>query len=229
MLDALIIAPHPDDAEISMGGTILRMMSDGMQIGILDLTNGEPTPHGSPQIRAEETAAANRVLGDPWRDNLGLANREVVATLEARAAVANVVRRVQPRWLFAPYATDAHPDHVAAAQLAEDARFWAKLTKSDLQGKPHHPEKIFYYFSIHLKLAIQPDFVVDISDEWPAKQATLECYQSQLVVGRDDDRRPPIQRLEIQAAYWGEQIGRLYGEPFAGREPIGLKSLVHLL
>ena len=72
MLDALVIAPHPDDAELGMGGAIVKMQADGMRVGVLDLTDGEPTPHGSPEIRARETAAATQVLGLGWRENLGL-------------------------------------------------------------------------------------------------------------------------------------------------------------
>ena len=136
MLDALVIAPHPDDAELGMGGTIALMLAQRMQVGVLDLTDGEPTPRGSVEIRARETAAATAALGVPWRENLGLPNRRLRATLAARAALAGVIRRVRPRWLFAPHWIDAHPDHVAATRLVEAARFWAKLTKCELPGEP---------------------------------------------------------------------------------------------
>ncbi|MGI9457414.1 MAG: PIG-L family deacetylase, partial [Aeoliella sp.] len=102
MLDALIIAPHPDDAELGMGGAIVKLLADGLAVGILDLTSGEPTPHGSPEIRARETAAATEMLGIEWRENLGLPNRSLEPTLENRAKLATVFRRVRPRWLFAP-------------------------------------------------------------------------------------------------------------------------------
>src|SRR5690606_15266554 len=118
-LDALIIAPHPDDAELGMGGTLVRMLREGLRVGVLDLTNGEPTPHGSVEIRAEETRAASQVLGVTVRENLGLPNRRLEATLEARHQLAGVLRRLRPRWLFAPYWEDAHPDHVAATTLIE--------------------------------------------------------------------------------------------------------------
>ena len=114
LLDMLVVAPHPDDAELGMGGAILKMLQLGWKVGILDLTDGEPTPHGSLEIRAAETEAATRILRVPWRENLGLRNRFLEPTLEARAKLANVFRRVRPRWIFAPYWEDAHPDHVAA-------------------------------------------------------------------------------------------------------------------
>ncbi len=134
MLDALVVAPHPDDAELGVGGTIVRLMAQGWKVGILDLTSGEPTPLGSPERRAAETAAANAALGNPWRKNLGLPNRSLEPTLLHRRALAAVFREVRPRLLFAPFWEDAHPDHTAATQLVEDARFWSKLSKSDIPG-----------------------------------------------------------------------------------------------
>ena len=122
-LDALIVAPHPDDAELGMGGAILGMLKAGLKIGILDLTNGEPTPFGSPEIRARETNAASDVLGVTWRHNLGLPNRSLEPTLDAREKLAGIFRQTKPRWIFAPYWHDAHPDHLAATQLVEAARF----------------------------------------------------------------------------------------------------------
>ena len=91
-----------------------------------------------------------------------------------------MIRQVRPRWLFAPYWVDAHPDHVAATQLVEAARFWAKLTKCDLAGQPHHPQRIYHYYCVHLKLAPQPAFVLDISRFWERKLAAIRCYHSQL-------------------------------------------------
>lgn len=224
-LDALVVAPHPDDAELGMAGAILGMINDGMSVGILDLTDGEPTPHGDLETRAKETVAASEVLGIAWRENLGLPNRSLQATLAARQQLANVFRRVRPRWLFAPYWTDAHPDHVAAVSLIEEARFWAKLTKSTLEGEPFHPQRIYHYFSVHLRIATTPDFVLDITDMWPLKREALRCYQSQFVTGRAHERPPLLDRLQTAAAFWGQMIGAEYGEPFACREPVGLCSL----
>jgi bacillithiol biosynthesis deacetylase BshB1 len=224
-LDVLVIAPHPDDAELGAGGAIMRFLSEGLRVGILDLTDGEPTPHGSAEIRARETAAATEVLGVSWRENLGLPNRRLEATLEARHRLAGVIRRVQPRWLLAPYWVDAHPDHVAATELVEAARFWAKLTKSDLPGEPCHPERIFNYFCVHLKMVPQPAFVLDISPFWERKLAAIACYHSQFVAGRPETPPTFLDRLRDEAAYWGKTIGVAYGEPFACREPIGLSSM----
>lgn len=231
MLDVLVIAPHPDDAELGVGGTILKLQQEGKRVGVLDLTSGEPTPHGSLEIRAKETAAATEALGLAWRENLGLPNRMLEATLENRAKLAAVIRREKPKWLFAPYWEDAHPDHIAATKLVEDARFWAKLTKTDqpgqpgLPGEPHHPSRVYYYYCVHLKLAPQPAFVLDISDVWEQKLASIRCYESQFVTGRPQEPPTFLDRLRDEAAYWGKSIGTAYGEPLTTREPLGLAEL----
>jgi bacillithiol biosynthesis deacetylase BshB1 len=229
MLDVLAIAPHPDDAELGMGGAILKFKAEGLHVGVLDLTNGEPTPFGTPEIRAAETERATKILGLDWRENLGLPNRSLEATLEARHKLAAVIRRVRPRWLFAPYWVDAHPDHVAATQLIEAARFWAKLTKSDIPAEPHLPERIYNYYCVHLKLALQPAFVLDISREWEQKLAAIACYQSQFVVGRPTNLPTFLDRLRDEAAYWGKTIGVAYGEPFTCREPLGMTTMAGLV
>src|SRR5438132_4370428 len=120
-LDYLVVAPHPDDAELGAGGTILALKAQGARVGILDLTDGEPTPHGSREIRRQETDAASRVLGIDWRGNLGLTNRELLADLPSRRALAVALRQLRPRVLLAPYWDDAHPDHVAASGLIDAA------------------------------------------------------------------------------------------------------------
>ena len=229
MLDILVVAAHPDDAELGMGGTIRKLIEQGRRVGVLDLTDGEPTPHGSVETRARETAAASRLLELSWRENLGLPNRSLEPTLEARALLAGTFRTQRPQWLFAPYWLDAHPDHLAALELVEAARFWAKLTKSDLAGEPHHPQRIYHYFSAHLKLTPQPDFVLDISDQLETKLKAIACYESQFVVGRPASPLSPLDRLRDEAAYWGNAIGVRYGEPFASREPLGLATLSGLI
>ena len=228
MLDILVIAPHPDDAELGMGGAILKFQDEGLAVGVLDLTDGEPTPHGDPETRSRETQRASEVLGLKWRENLGLPNRSLQATLEARHQLAGVIRRTRPRWLFAPYWVDAHPDHVAATELVEAARFWAKLSKSDLPGDPHHPERIYNYYCVHLKMVAQPAFVLDVSEYQQRKLEAIACYESQFITGRPTNSPTFLDGLRDEAAFWGKSVGVAYGEPFTCREPIGLKSMREL-
>ncbi|MEC7446924.1 MAG: bacillithiol biosynthesis deacetylase BshB1, partial [Planctomycetota bacterium] len=135
----------------------------------------------------------------------------------------------RPRWLFAPFWEDAHPDHVAATQLVEAARFWAKLTKTEMPGTPFHPERIYNYYCVHLKMAPQPAFILDISRYWERKLAAIKCFHSQFIEGRSTEPPTFLERLRDEAAFWGKTIGVAYGEPFQCREPLGLKSCQNLI
>lgn len=225
----LVVAPHPDDAELGMGGTIARMIDQGMRVGVLDLTSGEPTPHGSETLRRQETAKATEILRLTWRGNAGLPNRKLEHTLEARQHLASYFRMLQPRWIFAPYWEDAHPDHVAATSLVEAARFWSKLSKTDMPGKRFHPERVYYYFCIHLRLAIQPNWIVDISEQWERKRDAIAAFESQFITGRPTQPPTILDRLRDEAANWGRLINREYGEPFATKEPLAMSSLRDLI
>src|SRR5205823_14767040 len=178
MASILIIGPHPDDQELGMGGTIAKLVTQGHRVHLVDMTNGEPTPLGSPEIRARESAAAARVLGVE-RTLVGLPNRQVVHDVPSRHKLAAVIRRHRADWLFVPYPIDAHPDHVAVTRIAEDARFDAKLSKTDIPGQPCYPKRIIYYFCTHLRMNFTPNFCIDISSEIDKKMESLGCYASQ--------------------------------------------------
>lgn len=224
-LDVLVVAPHPDDAEIGVGGTILACRQQGLRVGVIDLTTGEPTPYGSRELRMAETDAATAILGLDWRANLGLPNRSLQADLESRRALASVFRLTRPKIIVAPYWEDAHPDHVVASRLADDARFWSKLSKSDMPGNPYWPPKVLYFFSIHLRIHPQPAFVLDISAHIDAKMAAIRCYESQFVTGKDQAPPTILDDIRDRSRYWGWTIGAKFAEPFASREEIGLRDL----
>ncbi len=224
-LDVLVIAPHPDDAEISVGGTILQCKTLGMSVGVVELTNGEPTPHGTEHLRAEETAASTKVLNLDWRHNLGLPNRSLENDLTSRRELAGIFRLTRPGIILAPYWEDAHPDHVSASAMCDAARFWAKLSRSDLPGEPFHPPKIYYFWSIHLRIHPQPAFVVDIRPHMDRKLEAVRCFESQVLAGRSTDHPTLLDDIKDRARYWGWTIGTSYAEPFASREEIGLSDL----
>lgn len=228
-LDVLVVAPHPDDAEISLGGLIAASRRQGLRVGVVDLTTGEPTPHGSLEIRQQETAAATEILDLSWRRNLGLPNRSLQATLENRAKLAEVFRECRPRIVLAPYWQDAHPDHVSASQLCDDARFWSKLSRSDLAFDPYWPPMLLHYFSIHLRIHPPASVVLDISQEIETKLKAVSAYHSQMTQGRSTDFPTAIDDIKDRARYWGWTIGTAYGEPLTNREQVGIKSLQSLL
>lgn len=224
MADVLIFSPHPDDAELAMGGTIARLLAQGTSVALVDVTSGEPTPHGSPEIRRRETAAANAALGLTQRENLELPNRWLEATIENRKLLAAVIRRHRPRLLFIPYPIDAHPDHLALHALGLRARFDAKLTKTDIPGEPYYCRRIVHFFCTHLRISIQPSFLVDVSEYADAKRRSIEAYQSQFYVGRENPGEI-AEMVMTTSAYFGARAGVRYAEPFHVDEPIALRSL----
>ena len=226
MADVVCIGAHPDDVEIGMGGTIASMVASGLKVAIADITDGEPTPKGSPEIRAAESAKAAEILGVE-RITLGQPNRYLFDTLEARTELAEVLRDLTPRTLFIPYPEDAHPDHVAASQIASAARFYAKLTKTEMRGEPHYPARVYQYMAVHLRLVREPSFVVDISDHLPKKIEALSAYHSQFV--ENDGNSDVIPLIEQWAAMWGGMIRSTAGEPFFAPEPVGLSSIEELV
>lgn len=204
-----------------MGGTIVKLARQGHKVHILDVTNGEPTPRGSPELREKEWTKAAQIMG-VQRSLLGLKNREVTHNLESRYKMAAAIRVHRPDVLFVPYPIDAHPDHVAVTKIAEDARFDAKLTKSTIPGEPWHPKRIIYYFCTHLRLNFNPVFCIDVSDTFEEKIRAVEAYESQM-------NPDLVQQVKNTCAYFGSRIGTKYAEPFYSHEVIGLSGLSELV
>ncbi len=225
MANVLVIGPHPDDQELGMGGTIARLAEQGHHVLLLDMTNGEPTPHGDVQTRAKESAEAAKILGVK-RQMLDLPNRTVIHSIEARHKVAGVIRQHQAQILFVPYFEDAHPDHVATTRIAEDARFDAKLTKIELPGQPIYPKWLIYYYCTHLRIAAQPTFCFDISGFEDRKRQAILAYRSQFVLS--EKNRDVPKWLDAANVYFGSRIGTAAAEPFFTREPLGLTSFESL-
>jgi bacillithiol biosynthesis deacetylase BshB1 len=222
----LVVAPHQDDAEIGIGGTICALRASKVRVVILDLSDGEPTPYGSVEIRARETEAASKILGVDERILLGLSNRQIFDTVENRNKVAEVIRRVKPSVIFAPYWEDAHPDHVQASALVDGARFYSKFVKTELAHEPWYPRKQLYYFSTHLRVKVQPSFVYDVSAFLDQKMLSIRAYDSQFVAHPGNVSR--LAAIEAEARYWGAQVGVAAGEPFVCRELIKMSSVLSL-
>ncbi len=226
-MNILVIGPHPDDQELGMGGTIARLAQQGHHVLLLDMSNGEPTPHGSPEQREKEWTAARDILdagtGRVTRRLLGLKNREITHSLEARYKVAGVIREHQAELVFLPYFEDAHPDHIATTRIVEDARFDAKLSKIDLPGQPIYPKRLIYYFATHLKMVAQPNFLIDISEQMDIKEQSILAYETQFVIPINN--KPVVKWIRQLNGYMGSRIGVEYAEPFFVKEPLGLSSL----
>lgn len=226
MLDALCIGAHPDDVEIGMGGTVAGMVRRGRRVAIVDLTNGEPTPFGSPEIRSAEADAAARVLGVE-RITLDLPNRYLFDSVAAREQLAGVIRRWKPRMLFVPFPEDSHPDHIAANSISEAARFYAKFTKTDMPGEPHYPARLYRYMAVHARLVREPSFIVDITADLGTKMDALRCYESQFTANPNNEG--VFSLVEATAAMWGNSARVKAGEPFFAPEPVALLEVESLL
>lgn len=221
-----------------MGGTIARLASQGHRVLLLDLTDGEPTPHGDPATRAAEAAEAARILSadaQPVRRVLlDLPNRCVEHSVEARHKVAGVIRAHRADIVFAPFPEDAHPDHVAATRIAEDARFDAKLSKVDMPippgcddpGGPCYPKWFFYYYCTHLRHAANPSFLIDITGFEKRKREAILAYRTQFVL--PEKNRRVVEWIDAANVYFGSRIGTAAAEPFFTKEPIGLTGLESL-
>ena len=226
MADIVCVGAHPDDVEIGMGGTVAALARRGADVLIVDLTDGEPTPHGTHERRMAEAADAARALGCR-RLTLELPNRYLFDTVEARTALAEVLRAERPRVLFVPYPEDAHPDHIAASRIAEAARFYAKFTRTEMSGEPHYAARVYRYMAVHVRIVREPSFLADISDTLASKLEALGCYRSQF----DDNaaNRGVIGLVEQNARMWGAH-GRVdAAEPFFALEAPVVSSVLDLL
>lgn len=224
MKTALIIAPHPDDAELAMGGTIAKMAAVGWNVIVADLTDGEPTPFGSRKNRAKETHEATSILGINKRICLHMPNRFLQPTLVNRRELAEIIRLTKPDILFGPVMPDWHPDHKAALELVEGARFEAKFHRTSIPGQPHWTPKLYLYYSPHRLDYPKPSFIVDICDCWNKKIAAIKAYDSQIKNISSASPIRLIEKIEITARYFGQCINSKYGEPFLSCEPVSLKN-----
>jgi len=190
-----------------MGGTIAKLVNQGHDVLLLDMTSGEPTPHGTPELRAKEAATAAEVLGVN-RTTVNLPNRYVEHSIPARHAVASVIREHQAEIIFAPYFEDAHPDHVATTKIVEDARFDAKLTKIDLAGEPIYPKWLFYYYCTHLRIIPNPSFMIDTTGFAQQKRDAIVAYESQFVI--PENNRAIVDWIAAQDTYFGGRLRDLF-------------------
>ena len=224
MKTVLIVAPHPDDAELAMGGAIAKMIIAGFNVVLVDLTDGEPTPFGSKKIRAKESKRASNILGIKNRICMDMPNRNLEPTLQNRRKLAEVIRLHKPDILFAPAIPDWHPDHKAALELTLAARFEAKYHKTHLPGEPHWTPKLYLYYSPHRLHFHRPSVIMNISEVWEMKLAAIKAYQSQIKNNSCANSYCLLERIEITAKYFGQCINTAYGEPFTASEPVSINS-----
>lgn len=232
-LDIVFAAPHPDDLEIGMGGTIAKCVKQGYRVGMIHMTTGEPTPRGSLETRARESQAAARILGVQVCETLDMPNRVLMDCPENRYKLATVLRRYKPRVLaaMAGRTVAASPDHFQAQLISEAARFYSQLTKWDdrFDGTaPHRMDHLIY--RVVPMAAEAPGFptrmVVDISGEIEQKIEAVRCYASQF----DRERFARVEQvIRNLAGYEGMAAGYRWGEAYYLPRPLGVSDMMQAL
>jgi N-acetylglucosamine malate deacetylase 1 len=224
-LDVLIFAPHPDDAELGMGGTIVKLIQSGKRVGVVDLCRGELGTKGDADTRARETAESSRILGLHYRGNLDLGDGRIFDNYENRLQAAEAIRRFRSPLIFACSPHDPHPDHRAGSELVQAAFFLARLPKVKTESTAFSARRCLYYF-LHEMSDIT--FVVDISSQFDRKMEALKAFRSQFVepdlpldykyLGTSDYLR----QIEAYNRAIGARAGAVYAEGYKSDRLISL-------
>lgn len=235
-LDALAVFSHPDDAELSVSGTLLRLKSLGYRTGVLDMTRGEMGTRGTPEMRSEEAVEAARLMKLDLRLNLGLPDGHIWVTEEARTAVVRVLRSHKPKVLLTTHWDDPHPDHANTCHIVREAARLATMARYDSEGEGNHklvrmPAIMHSLFSRH----VVPSFIVDVSDFVEEKMAAIRAHASQFY--QADSAEPStrisdpafLTQIEDRMRYFGSLINVAAGEPFYVREALNVDDPMALL
>ena len=228
-LDILVMAAHPDDAELSCSGTILKHIAAGKKVGIIDFTRGELGTRGTPEIRLQESTDATKILGLHARENLGIRDGFFRNDEESQLKLIEVIRKYQPDIVLANALEDRHPDHGKGAQLAIDACFLSGLRQIKTGDLPAwRPTQVYHYIQDRY---IEPDFVVDISAHWDQKETAIRAFKSQFF---DPSSKEPasyisspdfLHFIQARAMEMGHKIGVKYGEGFQSQKTLEVKIL----
>jgi bacillithiol biosynthesis deacetylase BshB1 len=233
-LDILVMAVHPDDAELGCSGTILKEISIGRKVGILDFTRGELGTRGSAEIRDQEAAESSKIMGLSARENLAFRDGFFNNDEEHQIKIVEVIRRYQPDIVLANAIDDRHPDHGRASKLAVDACFLSGLRKIptfEKNGSPQkewRPKQLLHYIQDRY---IEPDFVIDITDFWELKEQAIRAFKSQFFDPNSSDPSSYISSpefldfIESRSREMGHKIGVKYGEGFTSYRTLGVNSV----
>ena len=233
-VDLLAIFPHPDDAELTCGGTLLKSARQGYRVGIVDLSAGEMASRGSVELRTEEAARAASILEVSVRENLRMPDSGLANVPETRLTVARVIRRLRPSIVIttAPSPFGRHPDHRVCAELVRDACFVAGLKMIDPDLPAHRPRKVLHSIT-YREDYLKPTFVVDVSDVMEEKLRAVGAYASQFDGATQagevyPNGEPLLDIIRHQAAHYGSLVRVKYGEPFHTTETVQVDDVVSM-
>ncbi|MBT1696797.1 bacillithiol biosynthesis deacetylase BshB1 [Fulvivirgaceae bacterium PWU4] len=237
-LDILVLAAHPDDAELGAGGTIAKHTAAGKKVGIIDFTRGELGTRGTPESRKQEAAASAKIMGIAVRENLGLKDGFFQSDKQSQLSVIQSIRKYRPDIVLANAVYDRHIDHGKGASLAYDACFLSGLAKIETQDEsgaqqtPWRPTAVYHYIQ---SLFIEPHFIVDVSDHWEIKMNAIKAFKSQFFDAASNEPETYISKpgflkmIEARGIEFGHAIGTTYGEGFTVRRYPGVRNLFDLI
>lgn len=236
-LDILVISSHPDDAELGCAGTILTEIQKGKQVGIADLTRGELGTRGSAEIRKEEATAAAEILGVTVRENLGFEDGFFENDKYHNLELIKIIRAYQPEIVITNAIRDRHSDHGKGAELTYRACFLSGLIKiaTQYQGANQQAWRPKHVYNFIQDRYINPDFVVDITEQWEKKVQAIKAFRTQFF---DPTSKEPqtyisspefLTAIEARALEMGHAIGVKYGEGFTKQRQLGVKSIFDLI
>lgn len=228
-VDVLAIAAHPDDVEMTCGGTLVQLKARGKKFGIVDLTGGEMGTRGTSETRRLEAVRAAEILGAEFRETLDFGDGGLAVSRENELVLMDIIRREKPRLVFTPYPEDRHPDHARAGRLVTDAAFYAGLRKIETAHPAHRPQQTIYFPTALLH---EPDFIVDITPAMETRRRAILAFASQFhAEGSAEPETMLSQRMfldavEARARHFGFLIGAEFGEGFLSRRPPRINDLI---
>jgi bacillithiol biosynthesis deacetylase BshB1 len=233
-LDALAVFSHPDDAELTVAGTLLKLKAQGYHTGVLDMTRGEMGTRGTVEERAEEAREAARVLRLDVRLNLEQPDGHVWLTEESRRAMVRVIRSHKPKVIFTSHWDDPHPDHAATSRIVREAARLASMRRYDEEAGQEAVRVPVIAHAVYSRL-VTPSFIVDVSDFIEEKMRAIRAHASQFY--RADASEPEtrisakgfLEQIEWRLRYYGSLIGAAAGEAFYVREALNVDDPVALL
>jgi bacillithiol biosynthesis deacetylase BshB1 len=233
-LDVLAIFSHPDDAELTMAGTLIKLKALGHRVGIADLTRGEMGTRGTPEIRAKEALDAARVMGLELRINLELPDGHLALNDESRQPVVRVLRKYRPKIIFTSHWDDPHPDHAATARIVREAARLATMRNYDREAGQAAVKMAAIAHAVYSRLVL-PSFIVDVSEYAEKKMEAIRAYVSQFYIPNSKEPATRIaakgflREIEDRTRYYGSLIGVEAGEPFYVREALNVEDPFTLL
>jgi bacillithiol biosynthesis deacetylase BshB1 len=228
-VDILFFGAHPDDVELSCGGTVAKSVKDGLKVGIVDLTRGEMGTRGTPQTRKREAQSSARVLGATFRQQLDFQDGNLQTGREQELEIIAILRERRPKIVVAPYPDDRHPDHTRTGRIVTEASFYAGLRALETGLEAHRPQTVLYYLQNYM---FTPSFIVDVTRHWKTKMRAVAAYKSQF---HDPASKEPrtfisdpkfLEMIDARGRHFGALINVPYGEAFVSKQPPRIDDMI---